>query len=354
MKTFTSRDPALPMHYPGFIVRSLRQEGHCSEALLAGTELTDERLGDPNHRFSFSSLRRLTLNALEVTGEPHLGIRLGERFEATYVGLPAYTAMNAAQFRDALNILSRFFGMAFPTISFCLVYHRTREATADDKVEVQLRPRFPLEDIGYFISSFALVACDGLFRTILREPRVTASGKMMVSEPAEWKTVSMQVRFPISFDASQISLFLPTGCLGTALPGADPVNHARLLDLCEQTAVSGGIDPTPLGQVVAYLGDGRSIGSSFAETAAALGFSERGLRRKLEQSGTSFRELVDQVRYSRARDLLTYTNKPVSVIAYELGYDSPSNFARSFKRWSGMTPKAFRETRSAQQLPGRK
>ena len=355
---FTRDDPALPMHYPGFVYRTLSAEGYHAADLLKGTDLTDEALKDPNHRFSFSSLRRLTRNALDLTGDTHLGINLGERFEATYVGLPAYAAMNAANFKDALNTLSRFFSMTFPTIEFSLRLDPPGEPAGgvndENEVEVQLRPKFPLDDIGYFISGFGLVACDGLFRTILRQTRVTVRGHMMVSEPVGWATVSARIGFPISFGASKISLFLPTECLAMPLPGADPINHARLLALCEQSIASGSADATPVSLVIAYLEDAQNISSSLSETAAALGFSERGLRRKLEQSGATFRSVVDQVRYSRARDLLTSTTKPLSVIAFELGYDSPSNFARSFKRWSGLTPKAFREGRGCRAPVGLK
>lgn len=338
-KAFGPEDPALPMHCPGFVYRVLREEGHCIEALLAGTGLTDELLADPNHRFSYASLYRLILNALEVTGDSHLGIRLGHRFEATYVGLPAYTAMNAAHFRDALNLLRRYFFMSFPTMefSFCPAHAQT------EQVEVHLRPKFSLEEIEYFMSGFALVACDGLFKAILRKPSVTQSGQMMAPEPADWRSVSSQISFPISFGASEIRLFLPADFLDLPLPAADPINHARLMALCEQAAVQIVEDETPVGLVLAYLDANRNISASLSETAAALGFSERGLRRQLEQSGTSFRALSDQVRYQRAKEMLLQKEKPVSTVAYELGYDSPSNFARSFKRWSGQTPKAFRE-----------
>lgn len=50
-KAFGPADPALPMHYPGFVYRTLTQEGHDTDVLLAGTGLTDALLKDPNHRF---------------------------------------------------------------------------------------------------------------------------------------------------------------------------------------------------------------------------------------------------------------------------------------------------------------
>jgi AraC-like DNA-binding protein len=349
-KAFGREDQALRMHYPDFVYRVLREEGHSTEVLLAGTKLTDKLLKDPNHRFSYASLYRLTLNALHAAGDPHLGIRLGRRFEATYVGLPAYTAMNAAHFRDALRVLSRFFFMTFPTMEFFVV----DECGHPDQVEVQLRPKFPLEEIEYFMSSFALVACDGLFRAILRRPDVTLHGQMMAQEPADWQTVSTRIDFPISFGAGEIRLFLPTDLLDLPLPGADPINHARLLALCEQSAVHIVEGATPVGLVVAYLEENWNSNVSLSEAAAELGFSERGLRRQLKRSGTSFRALSDQVRFSRAKEMLLKTKKSVSTVAYELGYDSPSNFARSFKRWSGVTPKAFREEGASVEPVGRK
>jgi AraC-like DNA-binding protein len=53
---------------------------------------------------------------------------------------------------------------------------------------------------------------------------------------------------------------------------------------------------------------------------------------------------MDQVRETRARWMLANTSKTVEAIAYELGFETSSNFARSFKRWTGVTPREFRES----------
>jgi AraC-like DNA-binding protein len=87
--------------------------------------------------------------------------------------------------------------------------------------------------------------------------------------------------------------------------------------------------------------------------ALALGYSERGLRRQLERSGTSYRKLVDEARAQRARDLLATTALPIQTIAFALGFETPSNFGRSFKRWTGTTPNAFRESQQAKAGLGR-
>jgi len=76
MKTssLTPTDPALLMHYPGFVFRVLCDEGHTPEALLAGTGLSENALSDPTFRSDLPPIRQLILNAIEQSGDPHLGL----------------------------------------------------------------------------------------------------------------------------------------------------------------------------------------------------------------------------------------------------------------------------------------
>lgn len=343
---FTAEDPVLPMHYPGFIFRTLQKQGYETSKLLADTGLLEESLSDPNFRFSFSALQRLTLNALEQTNDPHLGIRLGKKFDANYIGLPAYAALNASDLQEALDIMRRYSFLAFPTIEFVIPEHLS--ALRDETVSIYLRPKFPLHDIAYFISSFSLMACEELLKKITQKPQVTVRSGMIVGQPSGWNEVSGEVGFSVSFNQSENQLMFPAKLLCEPLPGSDPVNHARLRALCEKFASDAGYEETPISRVMRFLEDGRDFSVSLSEAAAALGYSDRGLRRKLQQSGTSYRNLVEQVREKRARAMLTYSGKQISVIAHELGYETPSNFARSFKRWTGTTPKEYRENRTSE------
>jgi AraC-like DNA-binding protein len=54
------------------------------------------------------------------------------------------------------------------------------------------------------------------------------------------------------------------------------------------------------------------------------------------------RRLVERIRESIAVEYLTTTRKPLSEIAYALGYDDLSNFRRAFKRWTGKAPGEYR------------
>ena len=71
------------------------------------------------------------------------------------------------------------------------------------------------------------------------------------------------------------------------------------------------------------------------------------LIRHLREEGVNYQQLLDRVREELACWLLLHTPLSVEAIAERLGYQDTSNFSRTFKRWLGITPRAFR-----QQQPG--
>ncbi len=77
--------------------------------------------------------------------------------------------------------------------------------------------------------------------------------------------------------------------------------------------------------------------------ANQLGMSGRTLQRRLTGAGTTFQERVDEVRRQYAAYYLADDRLPIAEIAFLLGFSEPSNFHRAFRRWTGMTPAAYRE-----------
>jgi AraC-like DNA-binding protein len=84
-----------------------------------------------------------------------------------------------------------------------------------------------------------------------------------------------------------------------------------------------------------------------AAVARDLGLSARTLNRRLRAEGTWFRGILDAVRGERATALLCDPAVGIGEIAFVLGYSEPTAFHRSFKRWTGQTPLAFRRAARA-------
>ena len=83
---------------------------------------------------------------------------------------------------------------------------------------------------------------------------------------------------------------------------------------------------------------------SVARVSQELGLSRRTFQRRLSEHDLTFRDLVSQVRRDMAQALLSNTNLPVQDIAKLLGYKKPGAFARAFVRWTGQSPKGYRDS----------
>lgn len=86
------------------------------------------------------------------------------------------------------------------------------------------------------------------------------------------------------------------------------------------------------------------------EVAAQLNMTIRTLRRKLVDEGTRFQNIKDELRRDNAVHLLNQSSLSVQAIAIRLGFSETAAFTRSFKKWTGQTPRDFRQ--GSGQRPG--
>jgi AraC-like DNA-binding protein len=79
------------------------------------------------------------------------------------------------------------------------------------------------------------------------------------------------------------------------------------------------------------------------DCADLVGMSNRTLQRRLAAHGVSFNELIDQIRFDMAKQLLEDKVISVTDISGELGYTDPASFTRAFRRWAGVSPRQHRK-----------
>jgi AraC-like DNA-binding protein len=83
---------------------------------------------------------------------------------------------------------------------------------------------------------------------------------------------------------------------------------------------------------------------SLDDVAAHFDIPVRTLRRKLREEGTSFREILDQLRAEVAIKYLRDTQMTIDDIAYALGFSETANFRHAFRRWKRASPRELRRT----------
>lgn len=80
------------------------------------------------------------------------------------------------------------------------------------------------------------------------------------------------------------------------------------------------------------------------DVAGELAISRRSLQRRLSEEGTSWLDILNTARMRLAQHYLTNTNFGAAEVSFLLGFEDPNSFFRAFRRWTGSTPEAWRET----------
>lgn len=150
----------------------------------------------------------------------------------------------------------------------------------------------------------------------------------------------------IVFNAPYCAMFLDAVTLSRRIPGACEGLFAQLK---QQLWNIGGRAPDAVEiatrvrlDVASALNQGH--GASIEAVARRLGTSTRSLQRALAEAGLTYRLLVDRARHERASRLLRDRSQSLLSIALHLGFSDQASFTRACIRWSGMTPKLYRDT----------
>lgn len=118
--------------------------------------------------------------------------------------------------------------------------------------------------------------------------------------------ISFGRRYGEQFDAAPLDRQLEYG---------NPVTHALLTKLCDEMLVELDRVIGLSGRIRALLATALGRKTSIETVCASLGMSPRPLRLKLEDEGTSFRRIADELRLNLARKYLRDTDLKVDSLA---------------------------------------
>jgi AraC-like DNA-binding protein len=125
----------------------------------------------------------------------------------------------------------------------------------------------------------------------------------------------------------------------------------RLLSAVQLQGLDDDAEMDQINVIVTRLTDNVAQPLIASEVAAELGMSESRFSRFFRRAtGNTFTDFVNRVRINRACQLLMESDRYVTHICYEVGFNNVANFNRRFLEIKGMTPTEFRkqaETRFA-------
>jgi AraC-like DNA-binding protein len=165
------------------------------------------------------------------------------------------------------------------------------------------------------------------------EVRLTTTGLVSAA------THEQVLRCPVRLGAGENAVVFAARDLDVACAGASAARHAAL-ELQAGEALARLLPADSLEAQVRGLLDAEpgTRPPTAERVASVLGISARTFARKLADLGTSYQQIVDQLRAERARRYLVEEGLSVTEVASRLGFSDASAFHRAFRRWFGQSP----------------
>jgi AraC-like DNA-binding protein len=319
----------------------LDKMGKDPTVILSKAGLTAEEACDPVIRLEVSTQIKLLELAAEELQDELLGFHLARSFDLREIGLVYYVMASSAQLADALRNAVRYSQIMNEGIRLRFSLQDRAVTIALDYVNVDRHAeRHQIE--------FWLVTLVRICRQVTDTRLAPSQLKMKHfrnGTPAEF---SAFFGSNVEFGADGDAISFPAPLAALPVVGGDEYLNELLRRYAEEALGQSPRARATLRSRVEeilprLLPHGRALAS---EVARRLGLSSRTLSRKLGEEGTSFAEILDQLRAALAKRYLDDETLPVSEIAWLLGYREVSSLTHAFKRWTGMTPRRFRSSRA--------
>lgn len=345
--TYNEQSSVLPAYFPGVLFRLLRTEGFTESQLLTDSDLTAENLQDDSFRFTFSQHKRFILNALTLTEDEDLGIKLGSNLNVTSLGILGYAAMSCDNLKAALTTLSRYFSIRAPLLKLTLIpateqsckQEHQQKQQAEKYAILEIEETLDVSEIRYFMLSAALSGAARLLEIYTQTTPQILSAELACSAPNK---KAQRFAFNVSYNAEKTRIFFPQKLLAQKLALADPQTEQSTKEMCEKLLQQSNPATGIVYQLHRYIESYNSGFPTLEQTAKHFCVSSRTLRRELKQANTSFRQQLNLIKRDIAISDLLKSNKTIYQIAFDLGYNDLPNFGRAFKSWTGKTPSEFR------------
>jgi AraC-like DNA-binding protein len=305
------------------------------DSFVAELGLSREALSQPGARVSIELVERVLHRARELTGERSMGFFFGLQMRVSAHGFLGFAAMTAPTARSAVELIPRF----APTLTDALSVSLLQEG---ERSVLRLTERVPLGEAWEVIAIALLVGIWQMANTVTSQP-LMGDTDVTFPEPPDYRERFLHLTpRPIRFGAAHNQLTIDNGSLDTPLLMADPAAQKLATEQCERELLALAQKRSTQDSVRALIAGEGGLVLTLAEIAKQLHMSERTLKRRLMEQGTSFAELLDGARKERAMVLLQSADLPLADIAEQVGYTELSNFTRAFRRWTGVTPHKFR------------
>ena len=295
-------------------------------------------VGQPTVSLELSAYCSLFEEAARQTRDDNFGLRFGNGFKPRDLGLIGYAAVSSPTLGSALE-------------GFVQLFAHHQQSTLMRIAEpqqglVRLEYRISVPDILARRQDAELSL--GMFRNIIREACGPSWAPLEVHfehpKPEGWREHESAFDAPVFFAQPVNALIFGRELFSRPMPAPD-LKLLSIARMCLQSLGVHGVAELSFAariktEIRARLAQGCP---ALEEVSAALRATPSATQRELSRTGMTYKDAVDEVRRGLALTYLTQRELPLSEIAFLLGYSELSAFSRAFSRWTGTSPRHYRQ-----------
>ena len=292
----------------------------------------------PGARVPLSKMTRLWDVAVYMTDDQQFGLRAGSRAEPGDFYVLGHTWLASGTLRGALERLSRYAHVLSTAIS-------SSEVVEKDGMIVYVES---FRDPGIVINRTAdeagMVAFFKLCEIIKREHVRPLRAELVFPADTARGYLEEFLGCPVTYGNEREKFYFSKQLFEEPLPGHIPDvldSTSRIaeqyLESLDQSKVATEVRRLLVQMLPAGKADQDNVANRLYRSTSTL-------QRQLNAEGTSYRDILESTRRSLAEKYLRDGNYTQAEIAYMVGFSDQSNFARAFKRWTGMSPGQFQKT----------
>lgn len=311
--------------------------GIATAGVLASLGLTPGELAGPEARIGHDLNNELWSRLSRASGDADFGLHFAERLTLDAFDVVGHLVARSSTFGEGLERV----------VAFSRILHNAGrveiERRADEVIVYPGCRGLPLE-CPRQIAEFSAASVVVLGRRVTGSSLVPRRVAFHHAAPAGLREHTRIFGVTPTFSQPETSLTLEIEALALPVRSPEP-GVLTYLDAYARDVLSRlPADDDILHRIEINLATMLSRGVPDMQGAAKqLGMSARTLQRRLAERETSFQAVLDGVRRNYAERYLADDRLALAEVAFLVGFADPSNFHRAFRRWTGMTPAAFRE-----------
>lgn len=305
------------------------------DACLHATGLSWQILGEPGAEVDAEQELQLVRNLVRHLGQrPGIGLLAGRRYPLNVYGIWSFALLSSRTGREAAHLGLRYLDLTY-------AFHGMRLEEYAEETHLLFDDSGVPEDLRSFLLERDLAGMLCVQRVLTNQSNVLKRLDLRLAEPADVSLYQQELGFLPHFAQADNRLVIDNHWLDRPLPGANPQMVAQCEAQCQELLDKRRHRAGLAGQIRTLLLSRPGHLPSMEQMATSLHMSSRTLRRRLESEGSSFRQLLEEVRQALAEELLATGGLTLEEIAERLGYGEVSNFIHAFKRWKGVAPRQF-------------